>query len=284
MQRLIIYITYLILLLSINANGASDQFAVRHYQHQDRYEFGEKLLKLALSNTGKPYHIIEPKGQTVNEARGELLVIQGDLDIQWLSTSQEREDKLIPIRIPVYRGILGLRLLLVTNENHQELSKIRTLEDLRKYTGGHGLHWQDLPVYKANQLPVKTYSEYNALFRQLENQRFDYFHRGINEIWGEHKRFNKTLSIADNIMLFYAHPVYFFVSKHRPALANDIKKGLRKALKEGTFKRLFLGYHQDMLDKADLRNRTLIRLKNPVVTDNNPIMQTDWWLPRELLE
>lgn len=278
---------FIILLLLSNSHLAlaiDEPLLVRHYQHQERYSFGQELLELALSNIDKPYKIIPPTRQSVNEARGELQVINGKLDLQWLSTSKERENKLIPIRIPVYQGLLGLRLLLVKKDNHHTLSQIRTLGDLRQYTGGHGQHWQDLPVYAANHMPVKAYGEYHALFRQLIDGHFDYFHRGINEIWAEQKRYQSELKIADNIMLFYSHPVYFFVSKHRPVLAKDLKKGLRKALKEGTFKKLFLMHHKDFIDQGKLQSRHLIRLKNPNIPKNNPIMDTDWWLPKEILD
>ena len=279
-------ITTIILLAELASaiTTLDEPMVVRHYQHQERYEFGQALLNLALSNVDKPYKIIPPIKQAANEARGEILVIDGVLDLQWMSTSEQRENTMIPIRIPIYQGILGLRLMLVKKENHDKFSSISNIAELRKFTAGHGQHWQDLPVYEANRLPVKTYVEYHALFRQLASGRFDYFHRGINEIWQEFERHNHALSIADNVMLFYPHPVYFFVSKHRPKLAEDLKRGLRKALKEGTFKQLFLNHHQSFIDKGKLNSRHLIRLKNPVVPDNTPVLDTQWWLPREFLD
>lgn len=268
----------LLLVVSVNSVANQEPNSVRHYQYQSRYVFGHDVLELALSYSDKPYQIIDPDKQSVNEARGEHLVTTGELDVQWLSTSTEREQKMIPIRIPVYRGILGLRLLLATKEQAPELSKIRTLGALRKYSGGHGSHWQDLPVYAANNLPVKTYGSYEALFKQLEKNRFDYFHRGVNEIWEEHDRYQNTLSVVDNLMLFYDHPVYFFVSKSRPQLALDIEKGLNAALKDGSFKKIFLEFHRDMLDKSNLAKRKLIYLKNPVAPKKHPTTHWEWWL------
>jgi hypothetical protein len=269
-------------LLSAYSHGREEPLTVQHYQYQSRYAFGHELLQLALSYSKKPYEIIDPMEQSVNEARGEHLVVTGELDVQWLSTSPEREKKLIAIPIPVYNGILGLRLLLSTKENRPRLSKIRNIESLREYTGGHGSHWQDLVVYKENQLPVKTYGSYQALFKQLEENRFDYFHRGMNEIWSEVKRHESTLAVVDNLMLFYPHPVYFFVTKGRPKLTNDIRTGLQLALQDGSFKRAFLTHHQSVLDESQLSKRTLIRLQNSAAEKTMKHMRTEWWLPRHL--
>jgi len=55
--------------------------------------------------------------------------------------------------------------------------------------------------------------EYKKLFEKLINERFHYFSRGVNEIWSERKEWENELTIADNIALFYKHPVYFFFTK-----------------------------------------------------------------------
>lgn len=254
---------------------------VKHYQKQVRYQFGADLLHLALSKLDTPFEIIAPATQKANEGRGELLVISGKLDLQWMPTSNGREEKMIAVKIPIYQGILGLRLLLVTKQNHQALSQISSISDLRQYTGGHGSHWLDLPVYAANKLNVTTYGNYQTLFTQLEHNRFDYFHRGLNEIWQEQLNHANKLKIADNIMLFYPHPVYYFINKDRSALAKKIEKGLRMALMDGSFKKLFLSAHNDIIKKAKLTKRKLIVLKNPVVPASSPKFNTQWWLPKK---
>lgn len=251
---------------------------VRHYQVQERYEFGAKLLALALSKSGHAYQIQAPKSQLVNEARGESMVIDGTLDVQWQSTTRQRESRMTPIYTPIYRGILGLRLILSRNDKAHALSQIRSKEDLSHYTGGHGTHWGDLPVYAANHLPVKTHVDYNLLFKWLIIGRIDYFHRGISEIWPEQQRYAKDITVINEVMLFYPHPVYFFVSKLRPRLAKHIEAGLKIALKDGSYKALFLEEYQSILTKSNLADRHLIILKNPAAP---PMKDKDmeWWLP-----
>ena len=271
-------------LLWAESLAAEEPLVVRHYQHQERYEFGRAVLELALSKISKPYVIEDPINQDVNEGRGELLLLKNRYDLEWISASDERECKLIAIKIPLYRGILGLRLLLVRKEDHEKISRIKTIQELRHYTGGHGLHWQDLPIYFENELPVHANVKYEALFEQLKRKRFDYFHRGINEVWEEYERHKDSLSIADNIMLFYPHPIYFYVSPNRPLLAEDLKNGLLKSLDDGSFRKLFIKFHGDKINRAQLDKRNIIKLRTPELVNKTPILEDDWWLPKTLMD
>lgn len=270
--------TSLILFIFSGLAQAETTLVVKHYQRQARYEYGAQLLDLALSKLGKPYQIQAPETQNMNEGRGELEVVAGRLDVQWMSTSNERESKLIPIRIPIYRGILGMRLLLVQDARKQALESVRSIEDLRGFTGVHGRHWGDLPVYAANALPVETLVNYEKLFALLKLGRVDYFHRGLNEIWAEQERHKDSLTIADRVMLYYPLPVYYFVTKSRPELARQIKAGLSKALEDGSFKAHFLDFHQDFIAKGRLDARHLIVLRNPDLPKSTPYIDTSWWL------
>ncbi|UZE96332.1 transporter substrate-binding domain-containing protein [Alkalimarinus alittae] len=273
-----------ILLLSIFTSSlayANDVTIVKHYQQHARYAFGLKVLDLSLSKLDADYKIIGPGLQRVNEARGEALVISGFYDIEFLSATTQREAQMIPIKIPIYQGLLGLRLLLVTPESNTQISKVSNLNALQAFIGGHGRHWADLPVYEANNLKVVTAVKYEKLFEMLKNKRFDYFHRGVNEIWGELEKYGDDVVVADNIMLYYPQPVYFFVSKHRPELAQQLEKGLQIAKRDGSYKALFLAYYQDTLTRSNLASRNLITLINPTVPSDAPTIDTHWWMPQD---
>ena len=273
---------FFILVISILLTSriyAEDTIIVKHYQQHPRYEFGLKVLDLALSKLEQNYQIVGPQTQELNQARGELLVIDGQFDLQFISTTLHRESSMIPVRIPIYQGLLGLRLLLVKPELNAEIKNITSLDELRKFVGGHGAHWGDLPVYAENKLKVVTSVSYDNLFEMLKKERFDYFHRGVNEIWNELEHYPNDFVVADNIMLFYPHPVYFFVGKHRPELAEQIERGMRIAIADGSYQTLFLQYHEKDIMRAKLDDRRLIILKNPAVPADTPIIRKDWWMP-----
>jgi hypothetical protein len=281
-MKIYIYaLTLFITLFTVTSKASQETLFITHYQGHERYEYGAKLLDLALSKLNIPYQINVSDENITNEARGELEVISGNLDLQWMSTSLSRETSMIPVKIPIYQGALGLRLLLINQDNEPEFNfLVRNLTDLQRYTGGHGLHWGDLPVYKANGLKVLPHKDYSSIFELLKLNRIDYFHRGINEIWAEHARHNDSLSIAQNTMLFYPLPVYFFVSKQKPELASHLEKGLNIAIEDGSFRQLFEDYMGDYIRQGELEQRkNLIILNNPTLPLNPPKMNFRWWLP-----
>lgn len=252
---------------------------IRHYHLQPRHDFALKLLELVLSKQGAPYQIEAVKSHEVlTEGRVEKMVMDGELDMLFISTSAERERSMIPIKVPIYRGLLGLRLLLIKPEQNENFKKINNLKDLKPYVAGHNVHWSDFGIFKSNGLKVVSSTNYDALFEMLKHGRFDYFSRGVNEVWSELAQHSDQLVIADNVMLFYPHPVYFFVGKHRPELAALVEKGLKIATQDGSYKALFQSYYADTIKKANLNSRTMILLKNPAVPVGTAQIDTSWWL------
>jgi len=258
---------------------AEEVIHIRHYHLQPRHDFALKLLELALSKSGAPYQIDAVQSlEVLTEGRVEKMVVDGELDMLFISTSAARERTMIPIKEPIYRGLLGLRLLLIKPKNNEKFKQIKNLQDLKPYMAGHNLHWSDFAVFKANGLKVVSTTSYDALFEMLKHERFDYFSRGVNEVWSELEQHSDQLVIADNLMLFYPHPVYFFVGKHRPELAALVEKGLKIARQDGTYKALFQNYYADTIKKANLNSRTMIYLNNPAVPAGTAPIDTSWWL------
>ncbi len=270
-------LTFIFVIYFSSSSFADEKFIVKHYQTQVRYKFGASLLKLALSKVNG-YEVKGVNYKHMNENRGEFEVLAGRLDIQWLTATEHRSKNMIPINIPIYRGILGLRLLLVTRNNFEAISRVRTIFDLQKFTAGHGKNWKDVNIYKANNLGVEVQFEYELLFKMLIAGRFDYFHRGVNEIWDELKRYSNDLHIADNIMLYYNQPVFFYVNKNQKKLAQDLEKGLLLIIEDGSYKKLFLETFGTYLNDAKLNQRTLINLNNPEPISNKIKIDKTWWL------
>ena len=118
----------------------------------------------------------------------------------------------------------------------------------------------------------------------LIHKRFDYFHRGVNEIWDEQKRYKKDLKVSDGLMFFYKHVIYFFVNKGQVHLAKDLEKGLNMAISDGSFKDVFLTNHKSFIENAKLDTRKLIIFDNPLTPKGMPALDTSWWAPQEVQE
>lgn len=266
MMRLSIRVSLSFLLGFLSFQAWAKQITLRHYQVHPRYEYGHKLLELALRAVGyeatlKPVR----RAEDINEARGSLMLKNDQgIDYQFLSLNRERTENFIVIEdFPIYQGLLGTRLFLVKKGNKDLFRQVKSVDDLRRFTGLHGADWSDLSVFEGNQLPVMANPSYESLFKQLSLGRGDYFHRGVNEVWGEIDRWQDQLEIADHIALFYLHPSVYLLNKKNQILADLIREGLKKTKQDGSQDRLFLEYHGEMIRKAKLEDRNLIIVKNP---------------------
>jgi len=102
-----------------------------------------------------------------------------NVDIIWTVTSKTRERQLLPIRIPLLKGLLGHRVLIIRKKEKRIFSAVLNLEDLQQFTAGQGHDWPDVKILQANGINVSTASTYDGLFSMLQAARFDFFPRGI---------------------------------------------------------------------------------------------------------
>jgi len=110
--------------------------------------------------------------------------------------------------------------------------------------------------------------------------RFDAFPRGLNEAnreLEERKQSYPQLAVEQGKALFFQYPVYFWVRKENMALARRIERGLKAALAEGSFRKLFESYHAAEIDMLAKSRRQVIRLANPVLPPGTPEVDTRWW-------
>jgi hypothetical protein len=164
------------------------------------------------------------------------------VDVIWTSNSKERDKLVLPIKISILRGLNSFRIFLVRKGDQRRFDGVKNLHDLKLLKAGQGAHWPDTAVLLANGLPVVGAARSEMLFDMLKQQRFDYFPRGVHEIWDEQKiHDDDNIVIEDTLMLHYPAPIYFFVNKNDAALANRIERGLRIAQQDGSFEALFLG-------------------------------------------
>lgn len=246
--------------------------------HDKRTEYPVKMLELALSKSGKRYQLA-PSPVGMLQSRSLLQVQNGSplASVVWTMTTQEREQQALPIRIPIDKGLLGWRLLLVRKGDRDLFRNVRTAGGLFEYTVGLGHDWPDVNVFKSNGLKVALSHNYDLLFRMLAHGKFNYFPRSVAEIYSEHYRYQNEVEIADHVALYYHAPLYFFVSKTNHALAKSIEAGLEKAIKDGSFDRLFNQYYGESIKRAAFDTRTVIHLANPTLPGSTPLDRPQLW-------
>jgi ABC-type amino acid transport substrate-binding protein len=227
-----------------------------------------RLLALALDKTvaiDGPYRLQDAK-VLLTDNRVKAALRSGHIDIIWSPTSPEFEKMLLPVRVPALKEFSDYRILVIRRDDQEKFTNIKTLEDLRKLSGGMSSHWTDMGVMKANRLPVVSAVGYDRLFRMLAAGRFDYFSRGLYQVKLEIDMYpDLDLVMEERLMLHYPSPHYFFVNRDNSALAERIERGLKLALADGSFDDLFFSIprHQWAKDELKRNQRHVINLEVP---------------------
>jgi len=246
-------------------------------------DFAFDLLQLALAKAGSTHHAeLAPIYRQQNRAIAELLANSGKIHVVGTMTSPEREAQMLPVRIPISKGLIGWRILLVREDWAGHLREMRSAGELKNVHMALGVDWPDLEVLRAAGLAPDTVPSYNRLFGMLKAQRIDAVPRSVNEIWAEVARY-PGLAAEQHLVLHYPAADYFFVHRDNAALAEDIRRGLEAAQADGSFDRLLFGYYRAMLDKAALGKRRVIELPNPALPPSAPLARKELWLTLEQL-
>ncbi|WP_051369100.1 transporter substrate-binding domain-containing protein [Psychromonas arctica] len=197
---------------------------------------------------------------------------KGKLDIAYFPTTAEREERAIPIRIPLIGGLMGYRLCLIKENNQYKFSNINDIQDFidQGLTIGQHQDWPDSIILRNNGLKVSTTHKYSLLFEQLNKQRFDCFLRGVNEINDEYAQHsNARFAIENSLLIHYPYLTFFFVNEQRPELAERLTIGLRRLQENGTLTKLLDHYYKDRLNKLHLYSRKILYLDNTLISDQS---------------
>lgn len=239
-----------------------------------------KLLKEALNKANLDYVHPYESDKDISNARILNDVKIGQLDVMWSMTSQSLEQDYQAVYIPLFRGLLGMRLAIVTQQNTELFKHVSSIADLKRFRAGQGKTWPDTTILKENGLNVVTTLKYPNLFPMLEGGRFDYFPRGVNEPWDEivnHQELN--LTVDPYVLLKYTAPLYFFVAKENAQLAQKLTQSLNQMIEDGSFNSMFFSDSQVqmVLQKANLKQRIIIPLSNPNLSSMTPLSRTELW-------
>lgn len=241
-----------------------------------------EILQAALEKTTAEFGPFElaPSKQKMNEERYLNELKNGQIvNIAWSSTSIEKESSLLPLRIPLRKGILGYRVALVSKENQAKIDQVQSLNDLKKLTIGQGTGWGDVKLYEANGFNVTT-AKYDDLFKMTGAGKFDLFPRGISEAFAEYEQHAKSepnLTIEKNMLIYYPWPYYFFFNRSDTALQKRVEAGIRKMIKDGSFDAIFKKYNGKAIEQANFKGRKIYRIKNELLPKETPYSDTSLW-------
>ncbi|UVE16277.1 transporter substrate-binding domain-containing protein [Pseudomonas sp. LS44] len=252
-----------------------------HQRGVNPQTYAVELLRLALEKGGGDY-LLQASPQPMSPSRARYSLEHNDNQVQviWTMTTREREATLLPIRIPIYKGLIGWRIPLIRGDQRELLANISDRAALATLRIGQRSDWPDTAILRANGQQVEVSPAYPGLFDMLAAKRFDLFPLEAVMVQQEQQRVSAeglNIAIDKHLVLHYPSALYYFTSRQRPELAETIRRGLEAAITDGSFERLFQSYFALTLKQLHLPQRRVIELDNPLLPDTLPLDRPELW-------
>jgi ABC-type amino acid transport substrate-binding protein len=250
-----------------------------------RYDYDWLVLRTALEKTVTSHGAFElrqfSEAMSPQRVAQELALPHGHINVMARAASPEFERDFLAIRIPIDKGLLGYRVLLVRKDDFPRFAQVRNLHDLRKLRAGMGKGWADVAILAQAGLPVVEGSAHENLYAMLMANRFDYFARGVDEAQWELKEYGARyprMAIEPTLLLRYPLPRYLFVRRDAEGelLARRLKAGLEAMVQDGTLDALFRQHKGPVIEPLHLDKRRLLALPNPGLPDL-PLQRPELW-------
>lgn len=271
-------VSLLLLVCNVAAAGRDIVYSwPKTMQTDPRGHYPIALLQLALSKSGQPFSAKPSDFVMTQERTLKQLELGRGIDVVWTMTNAAREQQLLPIRFPIDRGLIGWRLLAVKQQNVSLFIKLPNAELLKQMLAVQGIDWPDYGILTANGFKVTSSNHFDGMYQMLLRERVRIFPRSVTEIWPELAARSEELAVAPRWVLHYPAALYFFVRKEDQQLAQAIEQGLEQALADGSLRALFLQHFATAIEQAQLTERQVLQLNNPLLPATTPLQRADLW-------
>ncbi len=250
---------------NVNADSIHNQYVIQ-------------LLDLALQKTGVRYELIESEHYLSQQKSIQLVSENRSINVMWSMTDSDREKLLTPIRIPLYKGLIGWRVLLMHEKNRLRLADL-DMHNIREHSVVQGLNWPDNKILRNNGFTVITAVDHDEAFAMMRKRQVDLFPRSVIEVLDELAKpsLSKGLMLESELVLHYPTAVYFFVNNGDTILRKLIEKGLRAAVADGSMDALFEATYAPLIEQLNLRDRITLSLDNPLLPTATPVEDFPLW-------
>ncbi|MGL1959338.1 MAG: hypothetical protein OCD00_18775 [Colwellia sp.] len=197
------------------------------------------------------------------------------------TVTEARNKIFLPVKVPISKGLMGYRLLMIHKKNIDMYTKVNSLSDLANFMAGQGIGWADVKILESNNLPVLTTGSIKTLIDMLTYSRFDYFPRGALQITTEITAYqNKPVTIEPRLLLRYPSMTALYVNSNNADLVQRLEYGLKEAFKDGSFDEFFYNHPSSIkaLLNLELNKRKILDMCNPILPDWVPINKAEYWL------
>jgi hypothetical protein len=205
----------------------------------------------------------------------------GDLTLAWSGAISAREADSLPIRVPLFAGLLGTRVPVIRKDALVQFEQVKTADDLKALIACQGDQWPDSDILEDNGYKVERVNKFELMYRMLRAGRCDYFPRGITEVYTEVNHQEDDLVMAyDRIILVYKFPMYFFVGKSNTELEQVLTEALYSYAASGELIE-FMKNHEttrNVFPLSKYKDSLIFKLDNPSLPPLTPVNDDKLWL------
>jgi hypothetical protein len=255
-------------------NFAAKNDANGYYMH---------LAALALKHSDNEADTVSLK-PTLNMDQGRALLEleKGTLDLVWVGANSALNSRFRAVEIPLDKGLMGYRSLLIRKQNFEVFTQIKNLKQLAKLVACQGENWPDTPILVAAGLIVLDSPVYLDLYEQLHNDRCDYFPRGLHEGAIEILHFQEKFPdfmVFNSLILHYPFTVYFYTSKQNEWLARRLEKGLENMIDSGELYKFMQTRAETahVFPLSQWATSTILELTNPDLSESTDTNNPRYW-------
>ncbi|MCT8985559.1 hypothetical protein [Shewanella phaeophyticola] len=256
---------------------SNDEFIINRSESEldNRYQYPYDLLTLVIEATTMDFGEGSLLMTDLHMSRNRIFrsLKEGDgINVIAEASKVSWNEELIPIKIPIRKGIQGFRVFIVKQENATVLANITSLPQFVSLKTGSGSQWSTKVAMQQAGFDVVESTLYDNLFNMLSKGRFVTFGRGVNEVFQEVSQFHQQypeLMVDEHLLLHIPLATYFYVSPNQPRLARRIEVGLQRIIENGQFDQLFYQRHCEFLLEAKLNNRLVFKIDNPYISETD---------------
>jgi hypothetical protein len=263
---------------SVNAAVWSIVYPQSELENDIRDHYPLALLDLALQKTGVRYEL-KPSTSPLRQGRA-LKRLEENLEVNvvWSMTDVQREQQLMPIRIPITRGLIGWRVFISHKDSRFLSEKISDMADLLTYKPVQGVTWPDTKILQANGFNVVTARDYIEGTEIINNDLADFYPRSVVEVLQElNNQYSEDFRLRKGLAIYYPSAMYYFTNKQNATLSRLIEIGLERAIEDGSYEKLFTEFYGKIIEELDIENSLYFRLANPLLPPLTPIDKKEYW-------
>ncbi len=248
-----------------------------------RREYEREVLLAALAATAEQYGAwqLHEVNADYPDAAEEAAVFRRkghDLFVTVAGNEKLADEEKIVVPLPLMKGLLGYRLLIINAGDQRRFSAIGSAQALRRLRNGIPATWADAGLFRKNGYTVVERGNFDELFDRLKSGEFDYVTFGANEINSVFESRAEPLGgliIEPSLLMYYPFALVFYVNPALPELAQRLCAGLQNIQENNTLEKIFARYYGDIVTKLKLRERRLITLENPALPESLKWMTAD---------